>query len=117
MNPRRARVLAELGLVRYRLRAAPVAAVAVPVATTPVMAPRVLGVYAPDAQAAPVDGTAAAIWRQVLAWLRLAETEVRWLATPEAGSVPLPALREWSLPQGKRALWSALSAFAAGRAG
>lgn len=126
MNPHRARVLAELGLVRYRLRVAPVASAFVqavaasdsPIANTAALvASPALCVYAPEALAAPLDGPAATIWRQVLRWLRLTEAEVQWLRTPDAPSAVLPAVEEWARPEGKRALWLALKPFAAERVG
>lgn len=142
MNPRQAQVLAELGVLRYRLRAP---ALIEPVLVDPVLvepalvepvlvepastavtteapAPAVaaaalLTVYAPDAGArAPTGtGTAAAVWRQVLAWLRLDDAEVEWAMTPDAAALRLPACGEWSTAQGKRALWLALKPFVAGR--
>jgi hypothetical protein len=139
MNPHRARVLAELGLVRYRLRSpsrrvpsdasAPDA-----IATTDVIlaeadhaprpaqaqvAPRptaVLMIHVPDTGGEPVTADAAVrVWQQVLAWLRLDERDVAWSSTPDGSACVLPASHEWSTPQGKRGLWLALKAFAVTR--
>lgn len=132
MNPRRARILGELGLVRYRLRAVPSpAAVTVTVSTTapaavvaveqagvvgPLPVQRALSVHVPDVGVAlPRDGVAATIWRQVLQWLRLDGDDVEWAAARGAHVVSLPPSSEWSTPAGKRALWTALKSFASKR--
>lgn len=142
MNPHRASVLAELGLVRYRLRGAPVGVgVAGSVSATESAAPAkavsaepndaagpahvepasrpvaILTVHVPDTGGEPVtSGAAAQVWRQVLTWLRLDERDVAWSSTPTQPACVLPASHEWSTPQGKRGLWLALKAFAVTRA-
>ena len=124
MNPQRARILAELGVLRYRLRvpSPPAPPSPAPVATTvadpspPVAAAAaLLTVHAPDMAAGAPTGTAAVIWRQVLAWLRLDADDVAWSMSAEAPAIVLPAGSQWSTAQGKRALWLALKPFAAGR--
>lgn len=92
---RQQQVLAQLGLVRYRLRGDPSAS----------DARAVLEVSAPDSPAAPVEGPAAQVWTGVLAWLGLEPAQVRWR---EHGGLALPALAQWSGPEGKRGLWLAL---------
>ncbi len=120
MNPRRARILGELGLVRYRLRtltsAGAPAATRVADAIAPSAVRPALTVHVPDIEEG-VAGTdvAAAVWGQVLAWLRLAADDVEWSRAPDAPALVLPASTEWSTPAGKRALWLALKPFAAAR--
>ena len=124
MNPQRARILAELGVLRYRLRVpappgptspAPSAtAVADPPAPVAAAA-ALLTVHAPDVTAAAPTGTAAVIWRQGLAWVRLDAGDVAGSISAEAPAIVLPAGNQWSTAQGKRALWLALKPFAAGR--
>lgn len=131
-------LLAELGLVRYRLRqplpasadsiadtAPPVdATVAMPASGAtgadqpapdpgPDMADIRLQVSAGDCAEAPASGPAAAIWAQVLAWAGLRASQVHWhQAAAGTGSddavVCLPAPEQWRDPEGKRALWLAL---------
>lgn len=94
-DTRRRQVLAQLGLVRYRLRAA----------TVDPAAPPALHVSAPGSRAAPADGPSAEVWAAVLAWLGLDAGQVRWSG---GGGVELPAVASWSGPDGKRGLWLAL---------
>lgn len=119
MNPQRARILAELGVLRYRLRVPASPGPAAPGVDLPpppiAAAAALLTVHAPDVTAAAPTGTAAVIWRQVLAWLRLDAGDVAWSMSAEAPAIVLPAGSQWSTAQGKRALWLALKPFAAGR--
>lgn len=117
---RRSRLLAELGIVRYRLRGTRAPAVATAAMTTPAtpatgtasvvdrdtgssLAVNAAGIIEP-----PSGGIEAAIWTQVLAWLGYRADEVEW-ARGE-GAVALPPMRNWATPQGKRGLWNALKA-------
>lgn len=111
MNPRRARILAELGLVPWRLRpewrpASPVAGPAPGPAPAAALALHVPGGFA------AADAITRDIWAQVLAWLRLREGDVAWVASAEAAAATLPPCRDWSTPRGKRGLWLALKAVA-----
>jgi hypothetical protein len=94
---RQRQVLAQLGLVRYRLRAT--SEPAARAATT------VLQVSAPGSRAAPVDGVHGQVWNGVLAWLGLERDQVEWR---EQGGRALPAVADWASPAGKRDLWLAL---------
>lgn len=96
----RGQVLAELGLVRYRLRTRPGA-----LAPTRAAA---LRVAASGASGTPNQGVEAGIWRQVLAWLGRDADEIDWQNAPDAGVIVLPPLAQWSSPDGKRGLWLAL---------
>jgi hypothetical protein len=98
-SARQRQVLAQLGLVRYRLRTPQAGADARGDADV------ALEVSAPGSRSLPVAGDAAAVWAKVLAWLGLAPDEVRWR---ERGGVVLPAVADWSGPNGKRGLWLAL---------
>lgn len=122
-------LLAELGVVRYRLRTptaagslaravapAPAAASAPSPGATrrePVADGVLLQVSADGCSSAPVSGAAARVWSAVLAWAGLEEGQVHWhprigdAADPEA-VVALPAPGRWSDPEGKRGLWLAL---------
>jgi hypothetical protein len=95
---RQRQVLAELGLVRYRLRAG----------EDPSGSQATLEVSAPGSRSAPVEGEAAQVWAGVLAWLGLEAGQVRWC---EHGGLALPAIARWSAPDGKRGLWLALKSW------
>lgn len=125
---RRRRLLAEMGVVRYRLREPRSPVVAVPAGQLPSIdtARRAsldvnpqtsspgrdqefaLAVNAGGSVTAPSSGVEAVIWRQVLAWLGYASTDVTWRTGD--GSIGLPAIQTWSTPEGKRGLWNALKA-------
>lgn len=138
MTVPRPETLAALGLVRWRLRrqgravAAPVAAAAVvaiptpapaapavtapmpaPPAQQPAGAPVLLRLHAPGLSAAPAEGGAALIWRQLLAWLALPAEAIAFAPTTGPGVVELPAPAQWHSVAGKRALWLALKAHVA----
>lgn len=120
---RRTRVLAELGLVRYRLRPGPGAASATRAPDRPEGEPAtevgsarpVLLLELPGMAGPPEAGPAAAVWSQVLAWLRLPGQQVAWSAGDDPAAVALPAPALWLRPEGKQALWQALKSFRAGR--
>lgn len=108
---RRQRLLAEMGVVRYRLRGdgrRADAATPRPATADPAIA---LMVHARDAAGPPASGAAAAVWSQVLAWLGLPPSQVRWSAEACAGAVELPPPSSWPTPEGKRGLWLALKRF------
>jgi len=134
----RPETLAALGLVRWRLRgraraaappgapapAAAAIATAGPADTAaiaplpeparqPGCAPALLRLHAPGLAAAPLDGGAAVIWRQLLAWLALPADAIAFAAAPGPGVVELPAPAQWQGVAGKRDLWLALKAHAA----
>jgi hypothetical protein len=121
MTPaRRALILAELGMVRYRLRSpresssSDKATVENEKAVTdetdarPPATRHVLAVNAAGTTQAPTGAIEAAIWTQVLLWLGYRADEIAW--SREDGAIALPPTRNWSTPQGKRGLWNALKA-------
>lgn len=112
---RRQRLLAEMGLVRYRLRGdggRADAAAAMPAAQRAnAEAAIALTVVARDAAALPASGAAAAVWAHVLAWLGLSPSQVRWSSAMAEGAVELPPPSSWPTPDGKRGLWLALKRF------
>ncbi len=120
---RQARLLRELGLVRYRLRAAggtersleragvsaSESAVDRPGIGDSVPQPRPrLRVCAGMAAGQTPEGAAGEIWAQILAWLRLDSSCVEWCERPAPDVVPLPPPVDWLQPQGKRELWQIL---------
>lgn len=138
MTVPRPETLAALGLVRWRLRgparakAAPGAPAAAPAALAtsapapaatgaplpepsqpPACAAALLRLHAPGLAAAPAEGMAAVIWRQLLAWLALPADAVAFAPAPGPGVVELPAPVLWQGVDGKRALWLALKAHVA----
>jgi len=128
----RPETLAALGLVRWRLRgraraAAPPGAPAPAAAAIATAGPADTAAIAPLPEPArqpgcasvllragtPLDGGAAVIWRQLLAWLALPADAIAFAAAPGPGVVELPAPAQWQGVAGKRDLWLALKAHAA----
>jgi hypothetical protein len=117
---RRVLLLAELGIVRYRLRsprkssssdkaiAENETAVAEGAKACPPATRRALAVNAAGMTQAPTGAIEAAIWTQVLLWLGYRADEIDW--SRDDGAIALPPTRNWSTPQGKRGLWNALKA-------
>ena len=119
---RRSRLLAELGIVRYRLRGTTtdasthvVASTATVMIDTPAppathIVKPTISVNAAGITEPPAGGIEAAIWTQVLAWLGYGADEIVWARGD--GAIALPPTRNWATPQGKRGLWNALKAHA-----
>ncbi len=110
----RDRLLAELGITRYRLRVPVPVAAAVrgvePAVPERQGVPVCLRLSAPAPQHWPAGAQHA--WEGVLAWLALSPDEIAWLPEGDPAGVPLPAPADWSTAQGRRGLWLALKSVA-----